>query len=105
MAPESGGIAEKEVIKWHWQTWDKLIKDWGWEDEDLPLEEYGFVVDRRSDELSFFTADRIDVMRLNIPLEEFTNTPSMFRSQKGEKWIIFQIDPKNPYKPYLAFSL
>lgn len=102
MSPELGGIEEKEVIKWHWLTWDKLMQDWGWKEEDDDLKSYDFVVDRRADELSFFTAERIIVSKLKIPLEEYTATPPALHSQQGEIWIEIQINPKDPYKPQLG---
>lgn len=99
MTPELGGIPEKEVIKQHWQAWNDLVEDKGWEDEDADTKEYDFVVDKRANELSLFTADDIVVTKLKIPLEEYIGTPLEFHSQPGEVYITIQVAPKNPYKP------
>ncbi len=104
---ESYKPAEK-ILKQHYRAWGKLVlptrSDLAahseWKPEDLEDWEYEFLVDRRNEEASLFTADDV------IVTGHASCLPRELKSRKREQWIQIDITPKNPYNPQLgAYTL
>lgn len=97
------GSPEQAIIQ-HWQAWNKLVKVKGVEGSSSPdARSFEFAIDRRTSEQSVFTADNVEILRLNIPLEDWTTIESKsLKSNKGEIWIVIEVWPKNPYSPKLG---
>lgn len=95
------GSKEEQVIKEHWQAWNKLVEVKG--DEEETGKRYIFTIDRRANEKSQFTSDNIEVEKLNEPLEKYVGyDPQYPRSIEGEEWIQIKVDPKDPFRSRLA---
>ncbi|MDD5416021.1 MAG: hypothetical protein PHE48_03410 [Candidatus Daviesbacteria bacterium] len=92
-----------EELKRQWQFWHNLVEIKGEEDDMPDTKEYQFVIDRRTEDESLFTADSVTILSLgNIPLEDWTRTIPELTTRANEEWIQITVDPKNPYNTKLG---
>ncbi|MDP2632710.1 MAG: hypothetical protein Q8P25_03230 [Candidatus Curtissbacteria bacterium] len=100
-SPENLEI-QPDIMKAHFKAWSAVFREKAI-DYGLDRKKYAFTTDRRNDEYSLVTADKVLIDEIREPLEEYTDEfPSNFKSYKGERWLTIEINPKDPYRPKIA---
>lgn len=88
-----------QIIQQQWQAWDGIVGARGEIDEGAnpPLLEYSCAIDRRLEEESQISVDRVEVTKLsNRTLEQWMGTTSV-RAQPEEQWLEIKFHPDDPY--------
>ena len=102
---------EREVIIDEFNAWNRILEEKDPSKEtnfiqEIEERQYEFHIDRSEDDHSFVTADAVGISLL-LPeetLEEFLGLGDEFSpTQEGERWIVFDITPRDPYNSPVGF--
>lgn len=99
---------EQEAIKSRFLEWEWLLEQSGARPTDIHEDidrSYEDSLDRDLDQGSYFNYQKLDVVKLRNPLEDYMfrpDEPKPIKTRRGEIWICISLLPKDIYLPKIG---